>query len=109
MSTFISDLFKALPALESIDTGGGCRALYHPLDGKGHVLITAPSECDVPDDTHAVVDVGIYDADSQQLGLASVRVQDLKAHLERVIRFADPIARAIDNEVTALFSHKSFR
>jgi hypothetical protein len=109
MSTFISDLIKAMPALENIDTGGGCRALYHPLDGKGHVLITVANEAEVPGDSDASVDVGVYDADSHQIGLRNVASSDLKAHLEAVIRFADPIARAIDNEVAALFSHKSFR
>lgn len=53
----------ATRGFEVIDTGGGCRALYHKVDAgpTDHVLVTSADHDGVPESLAEAVIIGFYD------------------------------------------------
>lgn len=89
----ISDIVTMYTNLEIHDTGSGGKALHHPLDDGGHILITKRVDgLSVPTNRDRTVWCGIYAKDGQctsPRGIAeSVPVSELEGWMDLQLRLA---------------------
>lgn len=83
--TTISDIKELYPNLTEVDTGGGCKALSHPCDDGGHLLLTV-DDVYLPTDEDDVIQCGVYDADRDPVGdVHEVRVDELEAWIDAAL------------------------
>jgi len=74
MQMTLSDFRSKFPHLTTIDTGGGCTALYMAISGDRYILLSddncrVPTDASVGDDSEPHINIALYaDTDGSNIG-----------------------------------------